>query len=65
MTTAASRVSKYPDVLNFIGGRPVAGEGAYLEVEAPADASLLSRVPLSSAGALDQAVAAAAGRLSS
>jgi len=60
MTTAVSRAPKYPDVLNLIGGRLVAGEGAYLDVEAPADASLLSRVPLSSAGALDQAVAAAA-----
>ena len=61
MTTATSRAPKYPDVSNLIGGRLVAGEGAYLDVEAPADASLLSRVPLSSAAALDQAVAAAAG----
>jgi malonate-semialdehyde dehydrogenase (acetylating)/methylmalonate-semialdehyde dehydrogenase len=61
MTIATSGAPKYPDVLNLIGGRLVAGEGAYLDVEAPADASLLARVPLSSAGALDQAVAAAAG----
>ena len=59
MTTATSRAPKYPDVPNLIGGRLVAGEGAYLDVEAPADASLLSRVPLSSAAELDQAVAAA------
>jgi malonate-semialdehyde dehydrogenase (acetylating)/methylmalonate-semialdehyde dehydrogenase len=38
----------------------VAGEGAYLDVEAPADASLLSRVPLSSRTTVDDAVAAAA-----
>lgn len=60
MLSSPPRASKYPDVRNLIGGRFVAGEGAYLDVEAPADASLLSRVPLSSRNTVDQAVAAAA-----
>ncbi len=60
MTTSPARAPRYPDVRNLIGGRFVAGEGAYLDVEAPADASLLSRVPLSSRITVDDAVAAAA-----
>jgi malonate-semialdehyde dehydrogenase (acetylating)/methylmalonate-semialdehyde dehydrogenase len=60
MATAPPRAPKYPDVPNLIGGRLVAGEGAYLDVDAPADASLLSRVPLSSRTTVDDAVAAAA-----
>ena len=59
MTTTLPRTARYPDVPNLIGGRRVPGEGAYLDVEAPADASLLSRVPLSSRTTVDQAVAAA------
>jgi malonate-semialdehyde dehydrogenase (acetylating)/methylmalonate-semialdehyde dehydrogenase len=59
MTTVETRRARYPDVRNLIGGERVEGEGAFLDVEAPADASLLSRVPLSSAAELDRAVAAA------
>ena len=59
MTTVETRRARYPDVRNLIGGKPVAGEGPFLDVDAPADASLLSRVPLSTAAELDQAVAAA------
>ena len=60
MATAPPRAAKYPDVPNLIGGRLVSGEGIYLDVDAPADASLLSRVPLSSRTTVDDAVAAAA-----
>ena len=59
MTTVETRRARYPDVRNLIGGEPVEGQGGFLEVEAPADASLLSRVPLSTAAELDRAVAAA------
>jgi malonate-semialdehyde dehydrogenase (acetylating) / methylmalonate-semialdehyde dehydrogenase len=59
MTTVETRRARYPDVRNLIGGEPIEGEGPFLEVEAPADASLLSRVPLSTAAELDRAVAAA------
>lgn len=59
MTTVETRRARYPDVRNLIGGEPVAGKGSFLEVEAPADASLLSRVPLSTAAELDRAVVAA------
>jgi len=60
MPPASTRLSRYPDVANLIGGRFIAGDGAHLDVEAPADASLLSRVPLSSGATVDKAVAAAA-----
>jgi malonate-semialdehyde dehydrogenase (acetylating)/methylmalonate-semialdehyde dehydrogenase len=59
MTTVETRRARYPDVGNLIGGERVEGKGSFLDVEAPADASLLSRVPLSTALELDQAVAAA------
>jgi malonate-semialdehyde dehydrogenase (acetylating)/methylmalonate-semialdehyde dehydrogenase len=59
MTTVETRKARYPDVRNLIGGERVEGEGPFLDVEAPADASLLSRVPLSTAAELDRAVAAA------
>ena len=51
--------ARYPNVRNLIAGRFVEGDGDFLPVEAPVDASLLSHVPLSTARALDQAVAAA------
>lgn len=60
MTIAIPRSAKYPDVRNYVGGRFVSGEGPMLEVLNPADASLLSRVPLSPAGELNAAVAMAA-----
>ena len=59
MTTVETRRARYPDVRNLIGGERVEGKGSFLDVEAPADASLLSRVPLSTAAELDRAVAAA------
>jgi len=59
MRTTQSRRARYPDVRNLIGGEPVEGKGSFLDVEAPADATLLSRVPLSTAAELDRAVAAA------
>jgi len=59
MTTVQTRRARYPDVRNLIGGERVEGKGSFLDVEAPADASLLSRVPLSTAAELDRAVAAA------
>ena len=59
MTTVETRRARYPDVRNLIGGERVEGKGPFLDVEAPADASLLSRVPLSTAAELDRAVTAA------
>jgi len=59
MTTVQTRRARYPDVRNLIGGERVEGKGSFLDVEAPADASLLSRVPLSTAAELNRAVAAA------
>jgi len=64
MTTVETRRARYPDVGNLIGGERVEGKGSFLNVEAPADASLLSRVPLSTALELDQAVAAAGAAFS-
>lgn len=60
MPPTSPRTSRYPDVLNFIGGRFIPGTGEQLEVLAPSDASLLSRVPLSPRTTVDEAVAAAA-----
>ena len=55
----ATKSARYPNVRNLIAGRFVEGDGTLLAVEAPADASLLSHVPLSTAQALNQAVVAA------
>ena len=52
---------KYPNARNFVDGRFVEGNGAFLDVTNPGDGSLLSRVPLSSATDLDTAVTSAAG----
>ena len=52
--------TKYPPVRNYIGGAFVDGEGYnFLDVTNPADGSVISRVPLSPATAVDRAVQAA------
>src|SRR5438067_7130305 len=52
--------TKYPPVRNYIGGAFVEGEGySHLDVTNPADGSIISRVPLSTAAAVDRAVQAA------
>ncbi|HEX8211266.1 MAG TPA: CoA-acylating methylmalonate-semialdehyde dehydrogenase [Longimicrobium sp.] len=50
---------RYPTVRNYIGGEFVEGHGELLGVFNPADGSVISRVPLSSAGAVNDAVRAA------
>jgi len=50
---------RYPTVRNYVGGEFVEGDGELLDVFNPADGSVISRVPLSSAGAVDDAVRAA------
>src|SRR5258708_19636015 len=51
---------KYPDVRNYIGGEFVAGNGGpHLDVNNPADGSVIARVPLSARADGDRAVAAA------
>jgi malonate-semialdehyde dehydrogenase (acetylating)/methylmalonate-semialdehyde dehydrogenase len=59
--TAAPRLKspRYPEVRNFIGGRFTAGGTQSMDVVDPSDGSLLSHVPLSSAGDVDAAVRAA------
>jgi len=57
--TSMADTTKYPDVRNYIGGRFVESPGEFLDVFNPADGSVISKVPLSSAGELDRAVAAA------
>jgi malonate-semialdehyde dehydrogenase (acetylating)/methylmalonate-semialdehyde dehydrogenase len=48
---------KYPEVRNYINGRFVSpGTTRYLDVISPIDGTLLSKVPLSDAGDLDEAV---------
>ena len=55
-----SATQKYPDVRNYIGGEFVEGSGRpYLDVNNPADGSVIARVPLSGAADVDRAVAAA------
>ena len=52
--------TKYPPVRNYIGGAFVDGDGySHLDVTNPADGSVISRVPLSTAAAVDRAVQAA------
>jgi malonate-semialdehyde dehydrogenase (acetylating)/methylmalonate-semialdehyde dehydrogenase len=51
---------KYPEVQNYFGGKFFPGTtGRYLDVISPTDGGLLSRVPMSSAEDLNQAVTAA------
>jgi malonate-semialdehyde dehydrogenase (acetylating)/methylmalonate-semialdehyde dehydrogenase len=51
--------TKYPAVRNYIGGAFVDGDGDALDVTNPADGSVISRVPLSSAVDVGRAVEAA------
>ncbi len=50
---------KYPQVPNFINGQNVAGQGKLLDIHNPATGELISKVPLSTASAVDDAVQAA------
>lgn len=56
---AAPAELKYPNVNNFVGGQPSANGQELLDVFNPADGSVISRVPLSSAKDVDEAVSAA------
>ncbi|MFZ2492128.1 MAG: CoA-acylating methylmalonate-semialdehyde dehydrogenase [Thermoanaerobaculia bacterium] len=59
MTSAGAVPLRYPVVANFIGGEFRRGDGEFLDVFNPADGSVISRVPLSSAAQVDAAVHAA------
>ena len=50
---------RYPVVRNYVGGEFVEADGPLLHVYNPADGSVISRVPLSRAAAVDDAVRAA------
>ena len=50
---------KYPELTNYINGRNVSGGNDFLDVHNPANGELISRVPLSGASAVDEAVQAA------
>ncbi len=50
---------RYPDVMNYVDGGFVPGDGPLREVFNPGDGSVISRVPLCSAAAVDAAVQAA------
>jgi malonate-semialdehyde dehydrogenase (acetylating) / methylmalonate-semialdehyde dehydrogenase len=50
---------KYPAVQNYVGGQFVDGDYPSLDVYSPVDGAVISRVPLSSASAVDAAVSAA------
>jgi malonate-semialdehyde dehydrogenase (acetylating)/methylmalonate-semialdehyde dehydrogenase len=54
-----SRIAKYADIRNFVGGQFTSPAVRDLEVLSPSDGSLLSRVPLSSAAEVDVAVRSA------
>ncbi|HUO84352.1 MAG TPA: CoA-acylating methylmalonate-semialdehyde dehydrogenase [Thermoanaerobaculia bacterium] len=55
----------YPDVCNYIAGRFLDGPDRFLDVTDPSSGQVIARVPLSSAGDLDAAVAAARAALAS
>lgn len=59
LSPASAAPLRYPTVRNYVGGEFVDGDGELLDVFNPADGSVISRVPLSSAGAVDDAVRAA------
>ncbi|MEI6555181.1 MAG: CoA-acylating methylmalonate-semialdehyde dehydrogenase [Paludibacter sp.] len=52
-----SQKMKYPEIMNFVGGKPVSSKSTRkLDVISPLDGSLLSRVALSTHDDLDEAV---------
>jgi malonate-semialdehyde dehydrogenase (acetylating)/methylmalonate-semialdehyde dehydrogenase len=56
----ATLTMKYPEVKNYVGGKFIASKtNKHLDVVSPLDGGLLSTVPLSSKGDLDEAVVAA------
>ncbi|MEO8218329.1 MAG: CoA-acylating methylmalonate-semialdehyde dehydrogenase [Acidobacteriota bacterium] len=59
MTVTSHTTTKYPPVENFIGGAFVKEDSPFLDVFDPSSGSVISRVPLSSAAAVDAAVKAA------
>lgn len=50
---------KYPILTNFIEGKAIKTDGQFLDIYAPQTGQIISKVPLSSSAALDQAVKAA------
>jgi malonate-semialdehyde dehydrogenase (acetylating) / methylmalonate-semialdehyde dehydrogenase len=62
-TIPPAAAAKYPPVRNYIGGQFVPAGGRLLDVLNPNDGTILSQVPLSTAGDLDAAVRAAAEAL--
>lgn len=58
-SSAAGESRRHPTVQNFVGGRFVSGGDDLLDVYSPRDGSVISRVPLSPPGAVDDAVRAA------
>ena len=51
--------TRRPDVQNYIGGAFVAGDGPLVDVFRPSDGSVIARVPMCGAAAVDAAVEAA------
>jgi malonate-semialdehyde dehydrogenase (acetylating)/methylmalonate-semialdehyde dehydrogenase len=58
--TASSRPTRHPVVRNYVGGSFTEPTDRLLDVVDPGDGTVISRVPLSSAAAVDSAVQAAA-----
>jgi malonate-semialdehyde dehydrogenase (acetylating)/methylmalonate-semialdehyde dehydrogenase len=61
MTAVDPRITKYPTIQNFVGGRFTGSSTRLVDVINPSDGSLLSQVPFSSAADVDAAVRSAAG----
>jgi malonate-semialdehyde dehydrogenase (acetylating)/methylmalonate-semialdehyde dehydrogenase len=61
--TAAAPATPLPIARNYLGGAFDGAADSYLDVLDPSDGSVLSRVPVSSTGAVDAAVAAASAAL--
>ena len=59
VTTAPTASLKYPDVQNYIGGTFAATEAPTLDITDPSLGTVISRVPLSPASAVDAAVESA------
>ena len=49
---------KYPEVKNYVAGKPEANVQEKMDVHSPLDGTVISTVPLSSASDLDKAVKA-------
>ncbi len=59
MPVAAADTRRYPDTVNYVGGKSIVSAGELMDVYDPSTGEMISRVPMSGAAEVDAAVQAA------